>query len=1033
LDVLVPMATSFKRNPVIHKYQNIDVSPIHLRTIRKLAMLCPKLTMRLFALLAWSATLSAQVAVTTHHNDLNRSGANQNETILNTSNVSVGSFGKLFSRTVDGQIYAQPLYVPNVTIPGQGVHNVVYVCTENNSVYAFDADNAFPSAKLWQVNFGPTANGVSQSIGPKVGITSTPVIDLASNTLYVVSESTPGGTPIFQLHALDITDGNEKFNGPVNIQGSVPGTGAASNNGILEFDPSMHWQRPGLLLLNGNVYIAFATHGDDTPPFHGWIFAYKATTLQMMKLLCTTPNGSDGGVWGGGQGLAADASGNIYVSTGNGTFDANSGGNDYGDSILKLGTASGLAILDYFSPSNESSLDGHDADLGSSGPLLIPGTSLGVAGGKDGRLFLFSTSNLGQFQATDQVIQEWQATFNEITGAGGIFGSDKVYYNSTLYLWGRNDALKAFAFNGTTFNTTPVSKTTFTIPDGYSNEPAVSISAQGTAPGTAILWAAYSANGIADGTANPGILRAFDASDLTHELWNSNQDSGRDYSGSWAKWCPPTIVNGKVYLATFDNVLNVYGLLGSASGSEGSLSGAGNSSAIGVNLTTEGPADWVHWGDASLNRKAGVTAQISDYVATGGSQGKYNNDQRPLSWSDGTPTVSATNDTNGVYIFSPGQGFTFTAPADTATRTLVVHVGGWNSAGKFTAHLSDGSAADFVDTTASSAVLYDRNYTLTYSAANANQKLTVTWLVQSGTGSVNLSGAALSGTAPPASITAIGGTPQTTSVGAAFAVALKAKVTDANNNPLVGLQVTFTAPSGGPSGSFNGSATAKVNTDSSGVATAPAFTANGQAGSYAVAAAVSGLASTASFNLTNNPVSGRGTLSGSVNSVTTGVNLTTEGPADWVHWGDASLNRKAGVTAQISNYVATGGSQGKYNNDQRPLSWSDGTPTVSATNDTNGVYIFLPGQGFTFTAPADTATRTLVVHVGGWNSAGKFTAHLSDGSAADFVDITVSSAGQYDHNYTLTYSAANANQNLTVNWVMTAGSGNVTLNGAALQ
>ncbi len=993
-------------------------------------LLC--LRMGIFALMTGSAALLAQVAVTTHHNDLSRTGANLNETILNTSNVNTGTFGKLFSRSVDGQIYAQPLYVPQVTVPGQGVHNVVYVCTEHNSVYAFDADDGTVSLPLWHVNFGPTSNGVSGSIESEVGITSTPVIDLTSNTLYVVSESIPGGTTIFKLHALDLASGNEKFNGPVAIQGSVSGTGSGSIGGTLAFDPKMHWQRTGLLLLNGTVYIGFATHGDDTPPYHGWIFGYNATTLQRTTFLCTTPNGSDGGIWAGGQGLVADAGGNIYVATGNGTMDANSGGHDYGDSFLKLGTTNGLAVLDYFSPSNENTLDIDDADLGASGPVLIPGTSLGVDGGKDGRLFVFNTANLGQFHATDQIVQEWQATFSEISGSGGIFGPDKVYYNSRLYLWGRNDALKAFAFNGTSFNTTPVSKTLFTVADGYSNEPALSISAQGTTAGTGILWASYSANGGADGFAYPGILRAFDASDLTHELWNSNQNSPRDYSGSWAKWCPPTIVNGKVYLATFDNELNVYGLL-PLSGSGGSVSGAGNSSTTAANLTTEGPSDWVHWGDAGLNRKAGVTPQISNDTAIGAGALKYSNDPRPLSWSDGTPTVSASNNTDGLYISGIGQGFSLTAPADTTTRTLVVHVGGWSSGGTLTAHLSDRSAADFVSTTTVAPGQYDRNYTLSYNAGSPGQSLTVTWVMSSGTGNVSLNAAALS--LPPTSITAIAGTPQTAIVGAATPAALQAKVKDANNNPVAGLQVIFTAPSSGASGSFNGSSTAQVITDNSGVATAPTFIANGQAGSYVVLARVSGVTSAASFSLTNNPLAANGILSGLGTSVSTAANLTTEGTVDWVHWGDTNLNRKAGVgvAAQITSYSVIGsGGALMYSPDPRPLSWTDGTPLASSTNNTNGLYINGVGNGFLVMAPADTGARSLIIHVGGWNSGGTLVAHLSDGSAADFVDTTVNTAGQYNRNYTLQYSAASPGQYLAVAWVMSSGTGNVTINGAAL-
>ena len=1085
--------------------------------------------------------LSAQVAVTTQHNDLNRTGADLSETVLNTSNVNVNTFGKIFSHSVDGQIYAQPLYVPNLSIPGQGTHNVVFVCTEHNSVYAFDADNAAAWAPLWQVNFGPSTAGVYNSVETEVGITSTPVIDTTSGTLYVADATILNGSMAYQLHALDITTGNEKFNGPLTIQGSVAGTGGGSSNGTLVFDPSLHFQRPALVFANGNVYVAFGSHGNDQSPWHGWIFVYNASTLQEVTHLCLTPNGNGGGVWTGGMGLAADASGNLFTTTGNGTFDGSSGGADFGDSVIKLDTSNGLAVSDYFAPSNQASLEAADADLGSSGPILLPNTSLGVTSGKDGRVFLFNTANLGGYHATDQVVQEWQATTNALqSGQGGTFGTAWVYYNSNLYLWGHADYLREFSFNGSTFNTTPISVGTVLAPAasgsyGYSSEPAMSLSANGSVPGSAIVWTTYPLSGDADGYPYPGILRAFDAADLTKELWNSSLNANRDNSGSWAKWSPPTIANGRVYLPTSGGLFNVFGPL---SPGGGSLVGSGNSSQSGANLTLEGTTDWVHWGDNSLNRKSNVGAQLSSYSFLGsGSSSMYSGDPRPLSWSDGTPTTSSTNNTNGLYIIGLGSGFSLTAPADSTARTLTLHVGGWNSGGTLTAHLSDASATDFVDTTADASGLYDRNYTLTYNAAGPNQALTVTWVMSSGTGNVSLNGAALSGTTssgpasiqatggtpqsatvgtafaaalqatvrdgsnnpvsgvavtftappsgasgsfsgsstvttnssgvataptftansvgggytvtasvagvatpanfnltnndPPSSIQATGGTPQSATVGTAFAAALQATVRDAGNNPVSGVAVTFTAPSSGASGSFSGSST--VTTNSSGVATAPTFTANSVGGSYTVTASVAGVATPASFNLTNNAVVSTGSLSGTANNSTAADNLTTEGTSDWVHWGDSSLNRKTGVAAQLSSYSEVGaGGVYRYAPDLRPLSWSDGTPTASSTNNTYGLYISGAGNGFSFTAPADTSTRTLIVHVGGWDSGGTLTAHLSDGSATDFTASTVNTSGQYDYNYTLTYNAASAGQSLTVTWKMSSGTGNVTLSGAAL-
>jgi hypothetical protein len=576
-------------------------------------------------------------------------------------------------------------------------------------------------------------------------------------------------------------------------------------------------------------------------------------------------------------------------------------------------------------------------------------------------------------------------------------------------------------------------------------------------------------------------------------------------------------------------------------GVSGTLSGAITSSATAVNLTTEGTADWVHWGDASLNRKAVVGAQISSYTIVGsGSVLKYSNDPRPLSWTDGSPTALGSSNKDGVYISGTGNGFSISVPADTATRTFVLHVGGWDSGGTLTAHLSDGSATDFVNTTAAASGQYDRNYTLTYQAGAAGQQLTVTWKMASGAGNVTLNGAALSSTSvTPASIVATGGTLQTATINSAFPSSLQVTVKDASNNPISGVAVTFTAPSSGASGAFSGSAAATVNTDVGGVATAPVFTANAIAGSYTVVAGTPGLATTASVSLTNqpgapasisaaggtpqsatinssfanplvamvkdsggNPVSGvtvtfaapssgasgtfsagsvtanvmtigngtatvlaftangqaaayavtasaagigtpaifnltnnalvTGSLMGSADSAKTAVSLTVEGASDWVHWGDTNLNRKAGVTAQLSNYTVGSGSVLKYSNDPRPLSWTGGAPTANSTNNFNGLYISGTGKGFSITAPADSTSRTIVMHVGGWNSGGMFTAHLSDGSATDFTNTTPTATGQYDRNYTLTYRAGSQNQTLTVTWKMASGTGNVTLNAAAL-
>ena len=396
----------------------------------------PSLTAILLLAVATSGV--AQVQVTTYHYDVNRSGANLSETVLTTSNVSESTFAKLFSRAVDGQILAQPLYLPAVQIPGQGEHNVVYVATEHDSVFAFDADTASASAPLWQVSLGTSLPASvidsTRDLLPEIGITGTPVIDTGSGTLYVVAETYENSNAVFRLHALDVTSGAEKFGGPMVIQGSVPGSGVGSSNDVLAFNPLMHWQRPGLLFANGKIYIGFGGH-QDTEPYHGWMFAYDATTLLRTTIRCFSPNSSASGVWQAGVGLAADSAGFVYMQTGQGPFDINTGGSDYGDTIVKLDPNNNLAVTDYFTPSDQALLNSTDADFGSSGPLLIPGTSLGVSDGKDGIVYLWNQNNLGKYNSTNQVVQEWQGTRSLAqTGGGGFFCRERFLQFHALYL-----------------------------------------------------------------------------------------------------------------------------------------------------------------------------------------------------------------------------------------------------------------------------------------------------------------------------------------------------------------------------------------------------------------------------------------------------------------------------------------------------------------------------------------------------------------------------------------------------------------------
>jgi len=510
--------------------------------------------------------------VFTYHNDNLRTGQNQNETVLTPANVNSTNFGKLFSYAVDATVYAMPLYVANVNIPGQGYHNVVYVATGHDSVYAFDADGLTNNA-LWKVSFINPAAGVTTipaietypdpvnccDLTPEVGITSTPVIDPASGTLYVsvTTKEVSGSTTNYvqRLHALDVTTGAEKFGGPVVMQASVPGTGDGSQGGMIPFNALHEGQRPGLLLSGGVVYLAFAGH-DDRPPYHGWVLGYNATNLQPVLVYNATPNGSDGGIWQGGGGVAADAAGSLYFSTGNGTFDVNTGGRDYGDSVEKLGTNGG--VQDYFTPHDQANMNANDLDLSSGGVLLLPDQTganphLLISAGKTSVIYLINRDNMGHYH-TNNDYQIVQVVSNAIpagtqSNGEGVF-KPPVYFNGYVYFGAVDDPVRAFKLTNGFLSTsaTSVSPEAYTYSGG-----AITVSANGTTNG--IVWAVQR-----NGTTGPGVLFAYDARNLGTELYNSTQAGSRDTLDIAAKFTPPTIVNGKVFIGSM-NQLTAYGLL----------------------------------------------------------------------------------------------------------------------------------------------------------------------------------------------------------------------------------------------------------------------------------------------------------------------------------------------------------------------------------------------------------------------------------------------------------------------------------------
>jgi hypothetical protein len=506
----------------------------------------------------------------TFHNDNLRTGQNLNETVLTPANVNSLQFGKLFSYTTDGISHASPLYVANVNIPGKGFHNVVYVATEHDSVYAFDADG-LSSTPLWKVSFINPAAGVTSvpaadtqetgDIFPEIGITGTPVIDSTSGTMYVVAKTKEGTTNYVQrLHALDITTGGEKFGGPVVIQASVTGSGAGSQGGVLPFNPLRENQRPALLLNNGVVYFGFASHGDRAP-YHGWVLGYDATTLQQVMVYSDSPNGTQGGIWQSGLGPAADSAGNVYFMTGNGTFDANSGGLDYGDSFVKLSPAG--AVVDYFTPHDQNIMDTNNWDLASSGPMLLPDQSganphLLVGSGKTGTLYLINRDNMGQYNANNdnQIVQSLVNIFPNGTPEPGNY-SAPVYFNGYVYFSPINDAIQAFQLNNGLLTTSPTSLS----PVIYSYPGAsLAISANGSTNG--ILWAIQrnDPNTQDPGNTAPGVLRAYTATNVGTELYNSGQAGTRDALDFAAKFTIPLVANGKVFVLT-NGHLTAFGLL----------------------------------------------------------------------------------------------------------------------------------------------------------------------------------------------------------------------------------------------------------------------------------------------------------------------------------------------------------------------------------------------------------------------------------------------------------------------------------------
>lgn len=523
----------------------------------------------------------ADVAVLTFANNLSHTGANLEETLLNTNNVNVNTFGLLYTRPVDDQIYTQPLIATNVDIPGKGTHNIVIVATVNDTIYAYDADDASVTAPYWTNSFinppnvvAPTHNDLSAAgacggnyvdFSGNMGIVGTPAIDPVARTIYLVARTKESGSSYVQrLHALDIRTGQERPNSPVVITATYSGTGAGSSGGIISFDPLRNNQRCALSLINGVVYIAWSSHCD-LGPYHGWILGYDATNLTRVVTYNDTPNGSDGGIWMSDCGLAADTNGYIYLSTGNGTVGSSGNPRDLtnrGESFLKLArSGSTLSVVSWFTPYNYQNLENGDIDLGSGGFLLIPGTSLAFSGGKQGVAYLVDRNNMGGLSyssADTNIIQSFSLTTDQIHGGMVWWDGPTASYG---YMWPSSVSLQQYKFDRTTNKfLMPVFAQSPTAAPGGQPGAMLAISGNGNDGASGIVWAVHQLNGDANHSILPGILHAYSAQNVGLELWNSQQISSRDAVGNFAKFVPPTVANGKVYLATFSGRLDVYGV-----------------------------------------------------------------------------------------------------------------------------------------------------------------------------------------------------------------------------------------------------------------------------------------------------------------------------------------------------------------------------------------------------------------------------------------------------------------------------------------
>ena len=945
----------------------MPTAPLHTLRIIALLALCP------FVLAPQRAY--AQASVLTHHNDVGRTGQNVNETILTPANVNANTFGKLFTQSVDGSIVAQPLYVPNVQFPNGTTHNVVYVATQHDTVYAFDADNDIGgnATALWKVNYPRSILDDANHYGcgtpgyTEIGIMGTPVIDPTTNTLYVVAKTIDSaGVYHFRLHALDLASGTEKFGGPTEISATVQ-----TSQGAVTFTPTIQLQRPALLLLNGAVYIGFGSNGCDAYSYHGWLLAYSASTLQQVGVFITTPQSTQGSFWASGGGPAADSQGFIYVSTANGTFDINAGGTDFGDSILKLSTVqNGFTVQDYFTPYNQATLANSDLDLGSGGVVVLPDDPDSphelVGGGKQGTLYLIDRDDLGGFNAvSDMVVQEFP----------GITPSIKTvpaYWNGNVYLAGQKDYIKVFSLDSDTglLSNQPSQQTSVFFND---RGPSISISANGSNNG--ILWA------MLHGTP---VLYAFDATNLSNELYDTTQALKlRDRILSTSRFVVPTVVNGKVYVGGL-TALYVYGLLPALFVSSGNNQSGVVATTLPTPLTMQATDAYNQIGIP------GVTVSCSDNK----SAGKFN----PATGKTDSSGNFSTSYTFGVKakivtITCTANGYgsaVFTETALPGAPYAVKQISGNQQVAPVNTQLVQPFVAAVVDAHANPipGVLVTFNdggkggsFTDTTVTTDANGQAATSYTTPAKTGTVQAKAA--SGTLTPATFTVtvttpsnisvVSGNNQSAAAGTQLPQALTVLVVDKNSKPVSGVSVAFS--DGGAGGTFSNSNPVVTNTN--GMAT-QSYTLPPLVSSITITATAAGVSKPAVFSET--AVAGSATtiaITGGNNQ--SGTVATQLAQALTVLVTDSYNNPVSGVSVSFSD----GGAGGTFSNTNPVVTGSNGTATQMYTLPTvpTSITITAAATGVSnppvFTENSVTGPAANIAVVNGSNQTGTAGMQLS--------------------------------------------------------